>query len=78
MENPTRRLCFNLNGLMGGMIALILLLTILFFLTWWDIGVQKANAQNYYTIKNPQGLKFESDNNAKHYELVKQGEKNGR
>ncbi len=71
MENPTRRLCFNLNGLMGGMIALILLLTILFFLVWWSINVQKANSQNYYKITNPQGLKFESDNNAKHYKLVK-------
>jgi len=71
MENPTRRLCFNLNGLLGGLIATVLLLTILFFLTWWDIDVQKANAQNYYKIKDPQGLKFKSDDNAKHYELVK-------
>ncbi len=71
MENPTRRLCFNLNGLMGGVIALVLLLAILVFLTIWDIQVQKENAQNYYQIKNPQGIKFESNNNAKHYELVK-------
>ncbi|NPA73444.1 MAG: DUF4006 family protein [Epsilonproteobacteria bacterium] len=71
MENPTRRLCFNLNGLMGGLIATVLLLAILFFLTSWDISVQKANAQNYYKIKDPQGLKFNSPDNAKHYELVK-------
>ncbi len=71
MENPTRRLCFNLNGLMGGVIALVLLLAILVFLTIWDIQVQKENAQNYYQIKNPQGIKFKSNNNAKHYELVK-------
>lgn len=71
MENPTRRLCFNLNGLMGGVIVLVLLLTILFFLTWWGIDIQKANAQNYYKIINPQGLQFESNSNAKHYKLVK-------
>jgi len=71
MENPTRRLCFNLNGLMGGLIATVLLLAILFFLTWWDIDVQKENAQKYYRIKDPQGLKFISPDNAKHYELVK-------
>ncbi len=70
-NNPTRRLCFNLNGLMGGLIATVLLLSILVFLTAWDIGVQKENAQNYYKIKDPQGLKFKSDDNAKHYELVK-------
>jgi len=70
-ENPTRRLCFNLNGLMGGVIALVLLLTILGVLTAWDIQVQKANAESFYKIKDPQGLKFKSDDNYKHYELVK-------
>jgi len=70
-ENPTRRLCFNLNGLMGGVIALVLLLTILGVLTAWDIQVQKANAENYYKLKDPQGIQFKSDDNYKHYELVK-------
>ena len=70
-ENPTRRLCFNLNGLMGGMIALILLLSILAGLTAWDIKVQKANAENFYKLKDPQTIQFKSDDNYKHYELVK-------
>ncbi len=70
-ENPTRRLCFNLNGLMGGLIATVLLLGILVFLTVWDIGVQKQNADKFYKIKDPQGIKFKSDDNYKHYELVK-------
>ncbi len=70
-ENPTRRLCFNLNGLMGGMIALILLLSILAGLTAWDIKVQKENAENFYKLKDPQGIQFKSDDNYKHYELVK-------
>ncbi len=70
-ENPTRRLCFNLNGLMGGLLATILLLCILAFLVVNAIGVQKANAEKFYKIKDPQGIQFKSDNNVKHYELVK-------
>jgi hypothetical protein len=70
-ENPTRRLCFNLNGLMGGLLATVLLLAILAYLTIWDISVQKANADKFYKIKDPQGIKFKSPDNAKHYELVK-------
>ncbi len=70
-ENPTRRLCFNLNGLMGGLIATVLLLGILVFLTAWDISVQKQNAETFYKIKDPQTIKFKSDDNYKHYELVK-------
>ncbi len=70
-ENPTRRLCFNLNGLMGGLIATVLLLSILVGLTIWDIKVQKANAETFYKIKDPQSIQFKSDDNVKHYELVK-------
>jgi len=70
-ENPTRRLCFNLNGLMGGLIATVLLLSILVGLTIWDIKVQQANAETFYKIKDPQSIQFKSDDNVKHYELVK-------
>jgi len=70
-ENPTRRLCFNLNGLMGGLIATVLLLSILVGLTAWDINVQKANADTFYKIQNPSGIKFKSDDNYKHYVIVK-------
>ena len=70
-ENPTRRLCFNLNGLMGGLLATVLLLAILAYLTIWDIQVQKQNATTFYKYDNPQGIKFKSDDNAKHYKIVK-------
>jgi len=70
-KNPTRRLCFNLNGLMGGLLATVLLLAILAYLTIWDIQVQHANADKFYKLSNPQTIKFKSDDNAKHYQLVK-------
>lgn len=70
-ENPTRRLCFNLNGLMGGLIATVLLLAILVGLTIWGIKAQQTNAETFYKIKDPQSIKFKSDDNAKHYEIVK-------
>lgn len=70
-ENPTRRLCFNLNGLMGGLIATVLLLAILAFLVVNAISAQRNNAEAFYKIKDPQGIKFKSDDNYKHYELVK-------
>ncbi len=70
-ENPTRRLCFNLNGLMGGLIATVLLLSILAFLVTNAISAQKNNAETFYKIKDQQSIMFKSNDNYKHYELVK-------
>ncbi|MCH9813685.1 MAG: DUF4006 family protein [Epsilonproteobacteria bacterium] len=63
-ENTTRRMCFNINGLMGGVIATLLLLAILAFLTVQAIEVQKANATNFYEIENPTAIKAQSADNA--------------
>ncbi len=70
-ENKTRRVFCNINGLTGGVIATLLLLAILAYLTMWAIQVQQENAETYYKIENPAGLKFNSTENAKHYKLVK-------
>ena len=74
MENKTRRMCFNINGLLGGILATVLLLAILAFLTIQAIAVQKAEATNFYKIDDPTGLQMKSAANAGHYKLVKDGE----
>ena len=65
-ENKTRRMCFNLNGLLGGVIATLLLLSILAFLTMWAIQVQKENATNYYELENASEIQMISTKNADH------------
>ena len=49
MEN---RCVFALDGLMGFVVAVVVLLGTLFFLMYLAIGVQNANAANFYDIKN--------------------------
>ncbi len=69
-ENTTRRMCFNLNGLLGGIIATVLLLSILVYLSIWATEVQKQNATTFYTIEDPAGIKMISKDNWKHYKVV--------
>lgn len=72
-ENTTRRLCFNINGLLGGIIATLLLLSILAFLTYKAIQIQAANATTYYEIVDEQNIPMTStESMAKHYRIVKQ------
>jgi len=66
MENKTRRMCFNLNGLMGGIIATLLLLTILAGLTMWAIKVQQDNATKFYSIQDETNIQMRSVDNAAH------------
>jgi len=44
----TNRSVFGLNGVTGMLIATVLLLSILAFLTVWGLGVQQQSAQNPY------------------------------
>ena len=46
------RSVFALDGVTGMLIATVLLLSILAFLTVNAIGVQDANSNNFYDIKN--------------------------
>ena len=66
-ENKTRRMCFNLNGLLGGVIATLLLLGILAFLTMWAIKVQQNNATKYYELQDETNIQMNSTDNAKHW-----------
>jgi len=71
-ENTSRRLCFNINGLLGGIIATVLLLSILGVLTYLSIQVQAANATTYYEIVDEQNIPMTAtETQAKHYKLVK-------
>lgn len=71
-ENTTRRLCFNINGILGGIIATVLLLTILVGLTYMAIQVQSSNATNVYELVDEQNIPMTSpDSEKKHYKLVK-------
>ena len=65
------RSVFALDGVTGMLIATVLLLTILAVLTVVGIGVQNANATNFYDIKDEQSIKMNSVNNASHLVDVK-------
>jgi len=64
MENKTRRMCFNINGLLGGVLATLLLLSILGYLTYLAIDVQQKNATNFYEIQDPTSIQANSIDNA--------------
>ena len=51
MENENRSV-FALDGVTGMLIATVLLLSILAFLTVKALSVQTANAENFYKIQN--------------------------
>ena len=65
------RSVFALDGITGMLIATVLLLSILAVLTVMGIGVQNANATNYYDIKDETSIKMNSVDNAKHLIDVK-------
>lgn len=65
MQESERGL-FALNGITGFLVAVVLLLSILGGLTFFGIGSQKNNAENFYSIdQNLTGLKMNSPENHK-------------
>ena len=65
------RSVFALDGVTGMLIATVLLLAILAFLTIWGLGVQQASATNYYDIKDEQSIRMNSVDNVNHIVDVK-------
>ena len=65
------RSVFALDGVTGMLIATVLLLSILAVLTVMGLGVQQANATNYYDIKDETSIKMNSVDNVKHLVDVK-------
>jgi len=62
---------FALNGISGMLVATVLLLSILAFLTFNAISAQRNNAKNFYMIKDAHLIKKISTENGKHVVLVK-------
>ena len=52
----TNRSVFGLHGVTGMLIATVLLLTILVGLTIWGLGIQQANANNFYEVKDEKSI----------------------
>jgi len=69
--NENERGIFKLNGISGMLIAVVLLLTILAVLVTNAVLVQQREATNYYSINQDlQGLKANSPEDHKHYQLI--------
>jgi hypothetical protein len=72
--NENERGIFKLNGITGMLVATVLLLTILVVLTISGIKVQQDQSTNFYKINQDlNGLKMNSTENNKQYELVGSG-----
>ena len=72
--NENERGIFKLNGITGMLIATVLLLTILVVLTISSIKVQQDQSTNFYKINQDlNGLKMNSTDNSKQYQLVGSG-----
>lgn len=72
--NENERGIFKLNGVTGMLIAVVLLLTILATLVTNAVLVQQREATNAYSINQDlKGLKANSSENHKHYQLVGSG-----
>jgi len=65
------RSVFALDGVTGMLIATVLLLTILAGLTVLGLGIQQANAANYYDIKDEKSIKMIDTTSASHIVDVK-------
>lgn len=57
---------FGINGLLGYVVAVALLLSIVFIFGSNAVATQKSQATNYYQIENPFGVKMISEDNVRH------------
>ncbi|MFA9372544.1 MAG: DUF4006 family protein [Poseidonibacter sp.] len=72
--NENERGIFKLHGITGMLIAVVLLLSILAFLVTNALTVQQNEANNFYQINQDlNGLKMNSSDNHKQYQLVGPG-----
>ncbi len=72
--NENERGVFKLNGITGMLVAVVLLLSILGFLVFNSLIVQQREASNFYKINQDlNGLKMNSSDNYKQYQLVGTG-----
>ena len=72
--NENERGIFKLNGITGMLVAVVLLLSILGVLVFNSVIVQQREASNFYKINQDlNGLKMNSSDNYKQYQLVGAG-----
>ena len=62
----SKRGVFSLDGVSGYLIAVVLLLSILGYLTYLAIGVQSATATQYYEVQDRHNIAMSSLDNEKH------------
>jgi len=67
----TNRSVFALDGVTGMLIATVLLLGILVYLTVLALGAQQASADKFYEIKDAKSLKMNDTSNSAHWVDVK-------
>ena len=69
--NENERGIFSIHGITGMLIATVLLLSILGVLQVLSLGAQNSQATNFYKVNQDiNAIKFNSSENANHYELV--------
>ncbi len=65
------RSIFSLDGITGMLIATILLLAILVFLSIWAVNVQQKSSVNFYELKDETSIKMIGSKEADHIVDVK-------
>ncbi|WRC18068.1 DUF4006 family protein [Helicobacter pylori] len=64
-----------LNGLVGNLLIVVILLCVVVFFASKAIHIQKEQATNYYRYKDINALEMKNTQNHANYELVNQGSK---
>ncbi len=62
---------FGVNGLLGLLVAVVLLLTVVFIFGVNAVSTQKREATNYYKIEKPFGINMIDTNNVSHVKDAK-------
>ncbi|QFR44040.1 DUF4006 family protein [Sulfurimonas sp. CVO] len=65
------RSIFSLDGITGMLIATILLLAILVFLSIWAVNVQQKSSSNFYDLKDETSIKMIGSKESDHIIDVK-------
>lgn len=60
---------FGINGLLGYIVAVLLVVGLAAGLGYMAVNTQKSQATNYYKIDNQTGIKMKSKENVSHYTI---------
>ncbi|PAF44831.1 DUF4006 family protein [Helicobacter sp. 11S02596-1] len=63
---------FGINGLLGYLVAVLLVVGAAGVFGFAAIHIQKSQATNYYKIDNQDAIKMKSVGNEDHYQLVQE------